>query len=147
MIEIIDQCITLMITAQGKKIYITVVYALNIIEGRRNLWKHLIVLKDLVRQNTWYMAGDFNVLLSLNESSRFDGSQTCSLAMREFRDCLNEVELVDHPYIGSVFTWMNNQEDSFQVRKFDRALVNVAWSFMFVNSSIQDNEGKLLTSQ
>lgn len=136
-ISVMDQCVTLHVEDQGRRFYVSVVYGQKDGEGRRNLWKHLIEMKVNVGNCAWMLAVDFNVLLDPSESSRFDGSQMANLPMREFKECLNEIGTFDHPFLGSIFTWLNNQEDTFQVRKLDRALINCEWVDLFPNSVVE----------
>ena len=47
------------------------------------------------------------------------------LAMREFNECLFNLELTDVSFMGPIFTWMNRQEgENFIARKLDRCLQN-----------------------
>lgn len=40
---------------------------------------------------------------------------------------MEELELDDYMFSGPLFTWTNNQQQSFLARKLDRVLVTSAW--------------------
>ncbi|XP_074296875.1 uncharacterized protein LOC141627532 [Silene latifolia] len=105
----------------GKVYYITVVYAFNVASDRRDLWRALEQLSGSV-DGPWVCMGDFNVVLNSGERK---GSIHQNLAeMKEFSDCLDECQLVDHPATGCFYTWSNKAE---RMAKLDRAVVNQAW--------------------
>lgn len=96
---------------------------------------YLVSMKSVVGGEPWTVLGDFNVLWNPKESSRFDGSQGMA-RYAGFCDCLNEVEIFDHVFFDPSFTWINNQDDTFQARKLDRVLVNDQWLDSFFSSSV-----------
>ncbi|KAL4341779.1 hypothetical protein GQ457_08G014740 [Hibiscus cannabinus] len=57
--------------------------------------------------------------------------------MKEFRDCLDTLDVVDHPFSGSIFTWCNFQEDAPLSWNLDRVLINQAWFDRFPASSVE----------
>ncbi|KAK8633411.1 hypothetical protein V6N13_014257 [Hibiscus sabdariffa] len=61
--------------------------------------------------------------VSPHESFDYDGSQSLSGAMQEFLDCQEDLDVFDHSYIGSFFTWCNFREEAPLLRKLDRVLV------------------------
>lgn len=132
----IDQCITCRVTVQNRSFVVSFVYAFNFAQERRRLWSYLVTTGDTIGMEPWMVLGDFNVMLCPNESSKFDGSQIFNQDMKDFKDCLEEVGLFDHIFSGPTFTWINNQDESFQARKLDRVLVNEQWLNEFLNSSV-----------
>ncbi|KAK8675273.1 hypothetical protein V6N13_033342 [Hibiscus sabdariffa] len=83
------------------------------------------------------LAGDFNIISCPQESSDFNGSQGVTGAMREFKDCQEGLDVIDHPFIGSFFTWCNYRDDDPLSRKLDRVLINQAWLTGFPCSSVE----------
>ncbi|XP_039066047.1 uncharacterized protein LOC120211619 [Hibiscus syriacus] len=57
--------------------------------------------------------------------------------MEEFKDCLEDLEVQDHPFVGPLFTWSNKQDDSYLARKLDRILTNSQWLLDFPDSYVE----------
>ncbi|KAK9698111.1 hypothetical protein RND81_08G083400 [Saponaria officinalis] len=98
-------CLLLHISTQ-RTILVTFVYALNRAIERLELWDQLRSLST--GSLPWVCLGDFNVSLTSDERV---GCVVHEREMQEFRDCLRDCSLVDHPYTGGVFTWHNKQEN------------------------------------
>lgn len=47
----------------------------------------------IVGRRTWLLAGDFNVLLRPEECPKFASHQVPSADMKEFRDCLEDLDI------------------------------------------------------
>ncbi|KAK8703605.1 hypothetical protein V6N13_047255 [Hibiscus sabdariffa] len=62
--------------------------------------------------------GDFNIIWCPQESSDFDGGQHISGATQDFLHCLEEVDVLDHPYIGATITWQVAARQKFNSIKF-----------------------------
>ncbi|KAK8585289.1 hypothetical protein V6N13_139223 [Hibiscus sabdariffa] len=77
-----------------------------------------------VGASPWAIVGDFNVMNCPQESSDYDGSQGVTGAMQDFLDCQESIDVVDHPFLGVLFTWCNLREEAPLLRKLDRFLVN-----------------------
>ncbi|XVE68442.1 hypothetical protein DITRI_Ditri09bG0069100 [Diplodiscus trichospermus] len=65
---------------------------------------HLLALQSSIQQNPWMLAGDFNVIVGVDENS----------------------SVVDHA-CGLLFTWINKQVKGFVARKLARVLINDIW--------------------
>lgn len=66
------------------------------------------------------------------------GGEGCRYLEEEFRDCLLNSDLIDHPYMGSLFTWTNKREEhGFIARELDRLLVNTVRFSTFPQDSVQ----------
>ena len=48
-----------------------------------------------------------------------------------------EFFMIDHAYIGPVFTWSNRQLEGYIVKKLDRVLVNDVWMLEFSHSLVE----------
>ncbi|GMI83892.1 hypothetical protein HRI_002058500 [Hibiscus trionum] len=117
--------------------YLSVIYASNSREERRKLWRDLVCFKGCVDGLPWVLVGDFNVTLYPKESSYFSGSQGISGAMKDFSDCLEDLDVLDHPFQGPMFTWCNMREEQPLARKLDRILVNQLWISKFGDSGVE----------
>ncbi|KAL4377163.1 hypothetical protein GQ457_02G034160 [Hibiscus cannabinus] len=65
---------------------------------------------------------DENLVSSGTVVENYNGSQTIFGAMQEFLDCIEELDVTDHTFSGSLFTWCNFREEEPLSRKLDRFL-------------------------
>ena len=78
------------------------------------------------------MIGDFNTTRFVNE--KIGGNMMYGNAMTDFHECMFKLELVDIPFLGPIFTWMNRREGvNFIARKLDRCLQNECCLDVFPN--------------
>ncbi|KAK9723775.1 hypothetical protein RND81_05G024400 [Saponaria officinalis] len=125
---------------------VTFVYALNRASERLELWDHLRSVT--VGSLPWICLGDFNVSLSSDERV---GCMVHEREMQEFRECLRDCSLEDHPYTGGVFTWHNKQDSCPKWAKLDRLLANQQWflnvpsTVAFLPPGVSDHASILLT--
>ncbi|XP_038998865.1 uncharacterized protein LOC120124223 [Hibiscus syriacus] len=133
-----DQAITLFGTVDGHRTGITAIYGSNHGVLRRDLWIHLKTVANYLSSFSWVVGGDFNIIASPEESSDFDVMGVhFTPDMREFQEFLDDLELMDHPFLGPLFTWSNRQEGSFLAKKLDRILVNSQWMLDFPESFVE----------
>ncbi|GKC26645.1 hypothetical protein Tco_1033939, partial [Tanacetum coccineum] len=76
--------------ADKKELFCSFVYAHNRYIHHRALWSNLCLHKHYVRDRSWCLLGDFNAALNLADHS--SGSSNIDISMREFRDCVEEIE-------------------------------------------------------
>lgn len=76
----------------------------------------------------WIIGGDFNIVLYLSERL---GTMQDSACMREFRELVNDLALVDLPLVGGCFTWSNIRE-STSCSRINRFLVSLEWEALVV---------------
>lgn len=112
--------------------YYTAVYAANTSEERIDLWVELIgihstLLDDFV---PWLVGGDFNETIHPSEHSGHHANHI-TIPMRDFKACLDQLELKDLKYHGPLFTRTNKQPDDPIAKKLDRALINEHWFSAF----------------
>ncbi|KAL0293635.1 UNVERIFIED_CONTAM: hypothetical protein Sradi_6926400 [Sesamum radiatum] len=107
-------------------VFITVVYGVNNVVGRRELWRDLTRISTMVTDIPWLVGGDFNTVL--------DSSEVCGQsvdirgAADEFQGCLQDTGLIHVPMHGERFTWHNCSRDSRSLwKRLDRLLVNDRW--------------------
>ncbi|GKB73619.1 RNA-directed DNA polymerase, eukaryota, reverse transcriptase zinc-binding domain protein, partial [Tanacetum coccineum] len=106
------------------KFFYTMVYASNSGGERKDLWKSLKDHKHIVNGNPWAVSGNFNVTLAVNEHS--SGSSFSSNDMKEFHECINDVELENVNNLGFFFNWTKSLKnpDCRTLKKLDRIMVN-----------------------
>ncbi|GJR19029.1 RNA-directed DNA polymerase, eukaryota, reverse transcriptase zinc-binding domain protein, partial [Tanacetum coccineum] len=116
-----------------KEFYCSFIYGHNRYTHRRALWENLCVHKNYVRNRPWCLLGDFNAALFLADST--SGSSRMDIAMREFKECVAEIEVMDVPSSGLHFTW-NQKPKGLDglLKKIDRVLGNVQFSDSFMGS-------------
>ncbi|XP_074289449.1 uncharacterized protein LOC141614601 [Silene latifolia] len=84
--------------ASQKKIEATFIYAFNRASERCDLWDSLRIISHGIH-SPWVCLGDFNVSLSADERA---GCVIHDREMEDFRDCLQDCALSDHPYTGGL---------------------------------------------
>lgn len=105
------------------------VYAFNHANDRKVLWREMEAVAASAVGNVypWIVQGYFNVILSSDEHSRGTHLGAGNSAMRDFQDAVRYCGLTDLAQVGSVFTWINRQEENPISKKLDRVLVNSQW--------------------
>ncbi|XP_074266480.1 uncharacterized protein LOC141589753 [Silene latifolia] len=129
----------------GYMFWLTMVYAYNGIQERKELWERLCTFKRSI-QGAWVICGDFNIVLVPAE--RLGGNITVE-EMEDFKACLVECEVADVPASGSFYTWCNKQfycEGVFDhtpcvIQAFDDREKKIR-SFKYYNMWSQDGEFK-----
>ncbi|GKC93943.1 hypothetical protein Tco_1159385 [Tanacetum coccineum] len=115
---------------EKKELFCSFIYGHNRYTHRRALWDNLCVHKNYVRARPWCLIGDFNAALFLVDSMA--GSSMVDIAMREFKECVDEIEVMDILSSGLQFTW-NQKPKGFDglLKKIDRVLVNMQLMSLF----------------
>nr|XP_043615884.1 uncharacterized protein LOC122587785 [Erigeron canadensis] len=109
--------------ADKKMIFGSFVYAHNYYIDHRQLWLNLCQHMLFVKHKPWCILGDFNATLSLQDTTA--GSSVISIAMREFNECITDIEVSDVNSLGLQFIWNQKPQGSHGVlRKIDRVLAN-----------------------
>ncbi|PWA97782.1 RNA-directed DNA polymerase, eukaryota, Reverse transcriptase zinc-binding domain protein [Artemisia annua] len=104
---------------------------LGVAKKKRSLWRNLIFHKHYVRNRPWCLLGDFNSALSLED--RMEGSSVIDIAMREFKECVEEIEVFDVNRSGPQFTWNQKPRGmDGKLKKIDRIMANLACTDGFV---------------
>ncbi|XP_071708278.1 uncharacterized protein [Rutidosis leptorrhynchoides] len=92
-------------------------------------------LVTTVADEPWVMMVDFNASLSIDESSM--GSSRVTIAMREFQECVDSIQMIDVNYSGFRFTW--NQRPSSNIgllKKLDRVMANDSFIEKYIDSHV-----------
>jgi len=117
----------------GKLLMCSFIYAHNRYVLRRELWTNLAIHKQFVGTNAWCLMGDFNATLSLDDHA--SGSSLPDIAMREFNECVSDIEVHDVNRIGLQYTWNQKPHGSHGVlKKLDRILANDMFETIFAGS-------------
>ena len=132
-----EQCITCLVSFQAKQFWLSVVYGMNEGIERMRLWDHLFSLRSNMNQKPWMLAGDFNIIMKPSESSSYNGNQVMTMDTKEFKECLQKLEVFDHVYSGPLFTWTNRQGEGFVAKKLDQVLINGNWLLSFPSSKVE----------
>ncbi|GJU60592.1 sugar transport protein 13 [Tanacetum coccineum] len=118
---------------EKKDLLCSFVYGHNRYTHRRPLWENLCIHKNYVRNRPWCLLGDFNASLFLDDSTA--GSSTIDIAMREFKECVDDIEVMDIPSTGLRYTWNQKPKGSDGLlKKIDRVMGNTQFSDMFVGA-------------
>ncbi|GJV42095.1 RNA-directed DNA polymerase, eukaryota, reverse transcriptase zinc-binding domain protein [Tanacetum coccineum] len=93
----------------------------------------LCLHKVFVNNRPWCLLGDFNATLHLSEST---ASSSCiDIAMREFKDCVNNIEVLDVQNTGLQFTWNQKPKGTDGIlKKLDRVMANMTFVNDFAGS-------------
>ena len=98
------------IRADSKTLFCSFVYADNYYVNRRALWSNLVGHAAFMCNRPWVLLGDFNAALNLEDHSC--GGYTPNIAMREFKDCVMSMEVMDINSTGLHFTWNQKPKGS-----------------------------------
>ena len=81
------------------------------------------------------MAGDFNEILLSNV--KLGGASRSEIAMREFREVVDDYGFMDLGYVGKKFTWRGKHGDGMVLERLDRALATQTWLAMNPTTRVQ----------
>ncbi|GKF84569.1 RNA-directed DNA polymerase, eukaryota, reverse transcriptase zinc-binding domain protein, partial [Tanacetum coccineum] len=98
-----DQVMWVWIKAERKEFFCSFIYAHNRYTHRRGLWNSLGMHKCFIHDRPWCILGNFNAALNFEDTSV--GSSVMKISMREFKECVDDIELMDVPRSGLQFTW------------------------------------------
>ncbi|GKE75440.1 putative reverse transcriptase domain-containing protein, partial [Tanacetum coccineum] len=88
--------------ADRKEFFCSFIYAHNNYTQRRPLWNGLCLHKNYIRNRPWCLLGDFNASLFAGDTST--GSSVLGITMREFKECVESIEVMDVQRTGLQFT-------------------------------------------
>ncbi|KAK3218487.1 hypothetical protein Dsin_012457 [Dipteronia sinensis] len=108
---------------------ISFVYGSNEDKSRRALWESLCSNQQ---GSLWIVLGNFNVCRRVDES--IGGCSIITIAMEDFAECLQALELDDLRFSGFLHTWCNKRSNGCISKKLDRVLVNNEWLVKFEHS-------------
>ncbi|GJZ00480.1 RNA-directed DNA polymerase, eukaryota, reverse transcriptase zinc-binding domain protein [Tanacetum coccineum] len=93
----------------------------------------LCLHKVYVRDRPWCLLGDFNSAIFLEDSTA--GSSCIDILMREFKDCVEEIEVMDAQSSGLQFTWSQKPKGKDGLlKKIDCIMANMEFNDVFVGA-------------
>nr|GEY26214.1 hypothetical protein [Tanacetum cinerariifolium] len=122
--------VEVIVRADKQVLFCSLVYANNYYVNRRALWTCLEAHVVLMRNSPWVLMGVFNAALNLKDHSY--GGYEPNTAMREFKECVNCLEVMDINSTGMHFTWNQKPNGSNGVlKKIDRIIGNLKFNDEF----------------
>nr|GFA04032.1 hypothetical protein [Tanacetum cinerariifolium] len=119
--------------ADKKEMFCSFICAHNRYTHRRTLWNSLCLHKHYVRNRPWCLLGDFNAALDLVNHSA--GSSNIDISMMEFKDCVEEIKVLDVNLSGLNFTWNQKTNRADRVlKKIDRIMANLEFQDIFIGA-------------
>ncbi|XP_071704187.1 uncharacterized protein [Rutidosis leptorrhynchoides] len=122
-------------TRDGNEFFMSFIYANNYYISRRPLWLELDMHNLFVGNRPWVILGDFNVALCLDDYS--SGPSSSTMAMREFKECIDKIKMVDVNYSGMQYTWNQRpQSNAGLLKKIDRVMANDIFIDRFTDAHV-----------
>ncbi|GJY88640.1 sodium/hydrogen exchanger 6 [Tanacetum coccineum] len=120
-----NQVIHLQVNIQvgNKALFYSIIYADDYYVSRRVLWHNLVGHASLMHDKPWVLLGDFNAALYLEDHSC--GDYQPDIAMREFKECVQRMQVMDVNATSLHFTWNQKPKGSNGIlKKIDRIMCN-----------------------
>ncbi|XP_022039949.1 uncharacterized protein LOC110942480 [Helianthus annuus] len=125
--------IQLVFKIDKRMVFCSFVYADNYYVSRKELWHNLSLHKVLVGNKPWCIMGDFNTALNIEDNSM--GSSSVSIGMRDFQECVDDIEVVDINRMGIHYTWSQKPKNGVGLmKKIDRVMGNTPFVAEYPNS-------------
>lgn len=100
-----------------KYFFLSVVYGANSVVERKKLGEELCEVKTNMGEVPWMACGGFNTKLFMTDRLDYFDGMPCSQSFMDFRQCLEEVDLVDLYGDSPHFTWSNKRVQGFLSKK------------------------------
>ncbi|GJU18478.1 hypothetical protein Tco_1146444 [Tanacetum coccineum] len=121
------------IRADNKALFYSIIYADNYYVAQRALWNNFVGHASLMRDKPWVILGDFNAALNLEDHSC--GGYQPDIAMREFKEFVQRIKVMDVNATGLPFTWNQKPKGSKGIlKKIDRIMCNHPFLDNFLGS-------------
>ncbi|GJY36059.1 putative reverse transcriptase domain-containing protein [Tanacetum coccineum] len=130
-----NQVMHLQVNTRGdnKTLFCSFVYANNYYMDHRELSHNLVGHAGLMRNRPWVLMGDFNAALNLEDHS--SGGYKPNVAMRDFKKCVQAMEVSDVNCTGLHFTWNQKPKGSNGIlKKIDKIMSNLQFNDDFLRS-------------
>ncbi|KAF9608733.1 hypothetical protein IFM89_010865 [Coptis chinensis] len=96
---------------------------------RRLQWPVFTMFK-LTNDESWLLMGDFNEITCQEE--KCGGKLFNYSKVRTFLDMMDDCELLDLGFVGSIYTWTNRQNGRHRIwERIDRMMANEVWRSRF----------------
>ena len=113
---------------------ISAIYASPKIAKRRILWNNLKMVSQL-HNLPWLMLGDFNEVVSGED--KFGGNCVNLNRALEFKECLDECNILDLGFAGSKYTWTNCRPiTDLILERIDRCFANPIWRTLYADATV-----------
>lgn len=120
---------------EAADIYFTGFYGHPMAAKRKYSWQLLQRIGN-ERRAPWVCMGDFNEVLL--QSDVLGGAERPTSLLRQFRDVLNDVQLLEFPSERSFFTWRRgNQNSSTTWERLDRGFCNSSFYDLYNNGIVK----------
>ncbi|GJV13950.1 putative reverse transcriptase domain-containing protein [Tanacetum coccineum] len=117
----------------NKTLFCSFIYAGNYYIDRRALCNNLVGHAGLMRNRPWLLLGDFNAALNIEDHS--SGGYEPNVDMRDFKECVQAMEVADVNSTGLHFTWNQKPKGSNGIlKKIDRIMGNLKFNDDFTGS-------------
>lgn len=110
--------------------WMTLIYALNQLEMRKNMWQNIEELHSQ-QHGPWMLIGDFNNVVKVEE--KIGGSMVSEKKYNDLNYMMNKTELYEMESKGDYFSWSNKQGENAIHSRIDRILGNTVWMQKHVN--------------
>lgn len=110
---------------EAQQIHIINIYSPCDIQNKRVLWDSVKQLKNQTQEGLWCIVGDFNNIRTPSERSGICQRGSGESNTSEFNDWIEELEVVEVPWVGKKFTWFRPNRAARN--KLDRFLVSPEW--------------------
>ena len=108
---------------------ISAIYASSRLAERHILWNNLKTVAQL-HNLPWLMLGDFNKVLCGED--KFGGNQVNLNRALEFKECLDDCNMIDLGFTGPKYTWANRRPiTSLILERIDRCFANSGWRLLY----------------
>nr|GEX21161.1 hypothetical protein [Tanacetum cinerariifolium] len=95
-----------------------------------NLCSYVFQYWDWTPNGAWCSKGDFNAALTLDDM--VTGASNIDISMREFKECVDNIEVMDVHNTGLKYTWTQKPKGSDGVlKKIDRVMANIEFFNVF----------------
>ncbi|KAL6189445.1 hypothetical protein ACLB2K_040834 [Fragaria x ananassa] len=111
----------------------TGVYGFSKVEERYKTWELLRRLGQNKRR-PWLIGGDLNEIMKTTEKE--GGPPRCPRQMKGFRNCMEDLEMVDMNFVGPIFTWKGRRAGQMIKCRLDRFIANKEWRDLFPMSRV-----------
>ncbi|GKB74189.1 hypothetical protein Tco_0935601 [Tanacetum coccineum] len=89
--------------------------------------------KLFVNGRAWVIMGDFNSALFIEDT--YYGSSKMNISMRDFNECVGNVEIADVNSTGLHYTWNQKSKGDYGIlKKIDRVMANLGFTSKFPGS-------------
>nr|GEY46943.1 hypothetical protein [Tanacetum cinerariifolium] len=86
---------------------------------------------DWTSNGAWCSKGDFNAALTFDDM--VTGASTIDISMQEFKECVDNIEVIDVHNTGLKYTWIQKPKGSDGVlKKIDRVMANIEFFNVFL---------------